>query len=355
MATICSQCSHVNPDQSGFCIRCGNRLPVPGQTGQFGPGSFNPGANSTSFPTYVSPQSAPPTTGNWNSGGSLPTYASVPSSPTTGTQQPPSFPSNTGYLPPSGPTNPPPWSTSTLAPPPPGPQMGSMQSLASLRRAFAGHGTLVMHYSWLLPGEHAHTNAVRDAVRERLRQRAIPKLNANPEMLTERGVLMEEREYVVAQRGVASVFTYVAPAGQDLYISRASTVLPAISNVRIIVVGLLALLMLIGFASHPSPETLYTNPTGYIFSTIFSGLSYPIILFFVAFLIRSFISWIFEDDFWQLLRRHKLNDFQLDDWALLEHVTDDVVRAAVEQVGLDATLIKPPQEGYRAKSKIRAV
>jgi hypothetical protein len=40
---------------------------------------------------------------------------------------------------------------------------------------------------------------------------------------------------------------------------------------------------------------------------------------------------------------------------LLEHVTDDTVRDAVVQVGLDATKIVPPALGYQAKQKIRAV
>lgn len=239
---------------------------------------------------------------------------------------------------------------------PPGPQMGAIQSPGSLRRAFAGHGTLVMHFSWLLPGDHAHASAVRNAFQEKLRQRGIPKLNANPEMLSERGILIEEREYVVAQRGIASVFTYIAPAGQDLYISRATTVLPAISNVRIVILSLLALIMFIGFVSHPSTDMLlYGNILGYVFSGIFTVLSYPILLFFIAFFVRSFISWLVEKDFWRYLRPNVLNDFQLDDWALLEHVTDDVVHGAVEQVGLDATKIMPPQQGYQPKPKIRAV
>jgi len=39
----------------------------------------------------------------------------------------------------------------------------------------------------------------------------------------------------------------------------------------------------------------------------------------------------------------------------LEHVTDDTVRDAVEQVGLDATKIVPPTQGYQPKQKIRAL
>jgi len=203
-----------------------------------------------------------------------------------------------------------------------------------------------MHYSWLLPGDHAHANAVRDAFRERLRQRGIPKLNANPEILSERGILMEEREYIVAQRGIASVFTYIAPAGQDLYISRVSTVLPAISNIR---VALLIGIPLLAIFSCGFLGDLTHVPFAFV------SLLPTLFLIFGILLVRSFFCWLIEKDFWQLLRPNVLNDFQLDDWALLEHVTDDVVHDAVEQVGLDATLIKPPQQGYQPKRKIRAV
>ncbi len=357
MATICSQCSHVNPDQSGFCIRCGNRLPAPGQTGQFAPGPFNPGSSSTSFPTYISPQSAPPTLGNGNSGGSLPTYVSAPppSSPSTGTQLPSSFPSNTGYLPPSGPTNPA-WSTSTLAPPPPGPQMGIVQSTGSFRRAFAGHGLVITHYSWLLTGDHAHASAVRDAFRDKMRQRNVSTLMVNPEMLTERGLLMEQREYVVAQRGAATIFAYMAPVGQDLYISRATTVLPVINILLVAFHCLLALIMFIGFVSRPSPDMLlYGNFTGYILSGIFTGLSYPILLYFIVFFVRAFTFWLFEKDFWRYLRFKRLHDFQLDDIVLLEHLTDNVVHEVVEQIGLDASKIIPPPLGYKLSRKIRPI
>ena len=81
----------------------------------------------------------------------------------------------------------------------------------------------------------------------------------------------------------------------------------------------------------------------------------PILLLFIALLIRSFINWLVEKDFWRLLRPNVLNDFQLDDIALLEHVTDDVVRDAVDQAGLDASKIVPPALGYQPKPNIRAI
>ena len=70
--------------------------------------------------------------------------------------------------------------------------MGAAQGLGSLRRAFAGFGTLVMHHSWLLTGDHAQALAIRSSVRDKLMQRNVVKLNVNASTLTERGLLMEE-------------------------------------------------------------------------------------------------------------------------------------------------------------------
>jgi len=213
-----------------------------------------------------------------------------------------------------------------------------------------------MHHSWLLSGDHAHAVAVRNATKDKLLQRGIAKLSVTPQTLIERGFLMEERDYLVAQRGISTVFIYVAPAGQDLYISRATTVLPAINNVRVIILGLLFLVMFFGFFSHPSPsDLLYGNTLGFLLASIFSILSVPILLFFIVLLIRSFIYWLREKDFWQYLRSNYLNVFNLDDLMLLEHATDDTVRDAVERVGLDATKIVPPALGYQPKQKIRAL
>ena len=237
-------------------------------------------------------------------------------------------------------------------PPPPATQMGMAEGLGSMRRAFAGHGTLIAHQSWLLNGNHAQAVAVRNATRDKLQQRGIAKLTVNPETLMERGLLMEERDYLVAQRGICTVFIYVAPAGQDLYISRASTVLPAISNLRIVVFSLLFLITLFGptFVRGLLPDT-----AGIVLGSLLTFITFPLWLFFIWLLIRSFIYWLREKDFWQYLRPNFLNYFNLDDLMLLEHVTDDTVRDAVEQVGLDATKIVPPTQGYQPKQKIRAL
>ena len=365
MDTICPYCSRSNPEMSVFCVGCGNRILQSGQN--TGPGTGTnaslPTVQSQGMsPTALTPQSSygsPPSSTYPNSAPSYPSSAqpsySTGSNPPTyapgGSSSPPPYP--TSSVPPS-PTQ---WSSAAVAPPPPASQFGSSQSLASLRRAFAGHGQLIMHHSWLLPGDQAQTMAVRHGIQTKIEQRKIPQLMLTAGKLTERGLLMEEREYLIAQRGVTTVFIYATPAGSDLYISRATTVLPAVSNIRIILTAILAIVMFIGFVDHPVPSTSVFGvvDTGFIVASFLNFLSFVILLFFIGMIIRSLIIWILEKDFLRYLRPNILNDFNIDDIMLLEHVTDDVVHSAVEQQGLDASKIAPPPQGYHPQQRIRAI
>ncbi|HLZ24467.1 MAG TPA: hypothetical protein VKQ30_20320 [Ktedonobacterales bacterium] len=320
MSVSCSHCSALNADTGVYCVSCGYPL-----------------ATSTSPqpavvpPPYLAAQgaAAPP---------SRPFYSGAPAP-----SQQPMY--STGA----------PYAVQTAQQPPSPAQVGGNQGGASFRRAFAGHGAMVMHQSWLLDGSGAHATSVRNSIVDLMRRRGILGTSVTPAKLTERGVLMEVRDYVEIRRGVSTVFTYVAPAGQDLYISRATTVLPAISRFRAIVMILLAVLFLAGLASSSSTpvvvgfsEVAAPSPLK-LFAT---GLILP---FFVLFFIASAISWVVEKDFWVYLRPRSLNDFQLDDIALLEHATDGVVVDAVKQEGLDASKITPPPFGYQPKRRIRAV
>ncbi len=234
--------------------------------------------------------------------------------------------------------------------------MGTGQGLASIRRAFAGKGRLIWHHSWLLDGKQVEATTVRSSILHVLRQRGYAGLNINPERLMERGLLMEERDYLTAHRGVATVFIYAAPAGRDLYISRATTVLPAISSIRVVILSLLGLLMLFGFIIRPNPNSLLSGDAfAFVVASFLSILSIPLLLFFIFLLIRSFIYWLFEKDFWIYLRPNVLRDFQLDDIALLEHATDDTVHDAIAQLGLDASKIVPPTQGYQPKQRYRLI
>ncbi len=328
MSYTCPTCAFVNPDQSIFCVRCGNRFQASGQA-SFAP-SNSPISNSAD-PVYGSP-------------GFAPSY----SSPSSSLQSPPapSFP------PPAAP--PPsasPWAAPYTAPSSYPAQMGTGQGQFSMRRAFAGHGISVMHYSWLLDGKEMQATTVLSTILDLLRRHSIGGLNITPERLTERGITLEERDYLKVRRGVSSVFIYAAPAGRDLYISRATAVLPAINIMRVI--GLLLLLVLALFG--PSFLQNMAGPAGYFLGGLFFLFVLPIWLYFIWLLYRSFSYWLVEKDFWVYLRANQLNDFQMDDIALLEHVTDETIRVAVEQLGLDASKILPPTQGYQPKQRIRII
>lgn len=333
MALLCPQCGYENPDQSGFCVRCGNRLSTNGQP-------LNAGSSSSqSLPTYAA-------------------MAAPPAAPPSYSPPPPSYNPPTGPFYASAAQSAPP--SAALAAPLPSAslpvQMGTGQGLASIRRAFAGYGRLMYNDSWLVNRGAEQANAARNTVFEILRTRNIVGLNVNQQRLIERGLLMEERDYLVAHRGVATVFVYTAPAGNDLYVSRAITVLPAINNVRVAGAILAACIMFIGFFVRPDPYALLGgNILSYAIAELFDLVSIAILLIFIILAIRSFIYWLFERDFWYLLRLNKLNDFQLDDIMLLEQVTDDTVRTAVKRVGLDASQITPPPAGYRATQRMRAI
>ena len=366
MDVICTNCSRPNPENSVFCVGCGNRLPLSQRGQTAGTNSSLPTLPSqNSSPTNITPQPQFGTSASYafqNAGPSFPSTTS-PQYP-TGSNPPTYAPGGSSSLPPQTPgvisasPSPTQWSTASVAPPPPASQFGSMQGLASFRRAFAGHGVHVMHHSWLLPGDHTQTMAVRHQIQTKIEQRRIANLTITPEKLMERGLLMEEREYLIAKRSVASVFIYAAPAENDLYISRATTIWPPINNFRVLVAAGLFLLMLLGFSegSRSQSSSLFSiDIMAYVVSGLFLILSFVILGFFIVMLIRSAIYWVKEKDFLIYLRSNSLNDFHIDDVMLLEHVTDDVVHSAVEQLGLDASKITPPPMGYQQKQRIRAI
>jgi hypothetical protein len=340
MSIICTQCSHVNPDGSTFCVGCGNRL---SRTGQAAGNQFS-SADNMSVPTFVhSPGTAP----------HQPSYAQTAAPPYPAPSNPPISSTST---PVTGVQRQ--WSAGVVAPPPPLAQIGSTQGMASIRRAFAGRGKLIMHHSWLLHGDnaYAHSGAVQSFIINTLRQRQIVGLSVNPEKLMERGVVMEEREYTTVHRSICTVFVYAAPAGQDLYISRATTALPAISTIRVIIVSIFAFIMFVGWlqlASLFSSPLRQFNPVG----AALALLSFPICFFLLVLLIWSFISWVVEKDFLAYFRFNTLNDFQIDDVAMLEQIVDDTLRNAVQDVGLDASKVTSPTsvQSYQGKNRLRLI
>lgn len=339
MAIQCANCASQNPDQSAFCVRCGQTLSAQNPSPNYG---YTPPVQFA-----ASAFSAPPSQPIGSQGGAMPPPFPTPGSSSMGQQGA---------------------ASSAVVP------IGGAQGNVSLRRAFAGHGTPVMHYSWLLDGKQVQAATLTTVIVQRLLQRGVAGLGITQEKLMERGILVETRDYIKVFRGVSTVFVYVAPAGHDLYISRATLVRPAINNVRVAIFLLLAFIALFGpsliggivgnivasSAASASPGTsllgsaIYTSAVSSLISSVISVFVSPLYLFFFVILVRAIINWIFEKDFWMFLRSNFLNDFQLDDIALMEHVTDEIIHDAVDELGLDASKIAPPQAGYQPKRRIRA-
>lgn len=325
MSIHCPRCTYDNPDQSSFCIRCG----APLQGGSAYNQTFTPG--QTSFAT---------------------------GSPGPGAQQQQAF---AAQAVPNLQASQAATSSVALAPP--------AQGLGSFRRAFAGHGTLIKHHSWLLNGQQSNALAVRQAIMEKIGQRNLDNLSLMQQNLTDQSVVEERRDYIKVKRKVATMFIYVARAGQDLYISRATTVLPAFSMLRIIVLGLILLGIFLplcniiaGVSSASSASSGYANAAAAATGTVlalwgvfmfFFGL--PLLWLLLLALGRSITSFILDKDLWVLLRPNRLTEFQRDDIALLEHETDDIIKDALKQLNLDADKIVPPTDGYQAKSRIRLI
>ncbi|HLG64428.1 MAG TPA: hypothetical protein VKY19_20995 [Ktedonosporobacter sp.] len=249
--------------------------------------------------------------------------------------------------------------------------------LGSIRRAFAGHGTLIKHHSWLLEGQNTQVMSVRQVIFDKLVQRNLDQSKASTEKLTDQGLVDERRDYIRFRRKSTSVFIYATPAGHDLYISRATTVQPGFSLLRVAVFALMLLTVIMpvinivagaaGLATSVSsssrtfgapsapPPTASAGVALLIWSFLLFFFGIPLLWVLVIALVRSIASFILDGDFLILLRPNNLTEFQRDEVALMEHTTDNVVREAMKQLGLDADKITAPPNGYQPASRIRLI
>jgi len=263
---------------------------------------------------------------------------------------------------------------STMLATPPA-QMGSVTNTIagqSTPHAFVGRGHFLENYAWLLPNNYMHAQAMRSAIREILSQRNFQHMQLNTEVLRESGHWPEEREYITMQRGVATVFVYVAPAGQDLYLSRATTVQLSFDPIRVIIFICLICEILFApsiiqsiltnmFTSAVNNPPSVGNPSAtfglalpiLILMYVFAQLYVPSIIVMIAFLIASVKYWFAERDFWFYLRRSTLHDFEVDDVKLLAIAVDQAVYAAGDQIKIDVTKLGPPPQGYQTKRRVR--
>jgi hypothetical protein len=380
MARICPQCSLENYDQAVFCARCGfrfstaedaaplNNAAVPTPT----PPTL-PDAGYSGYAAQANPQQA----------GSPQAYRPAQSVPAAGPAPyaPPSSPAgsaqpggsvfgqaygstnNDPYGAPGGGVYQQPFPQANMQPPqgqqqqagmPPqqgqpffstGKQGNIGQRLSVVQRAFAGKGTPLVHTSWLLDGKQVAAEDMRAAIVEKVQQQYANEVKVSQEHLVEHESVLEEREYVRIERAPANVFIYVTSFGNDLYIARTTTVQPALSLVRMAVFGAMFLLMLIGFIlSAASAATLIVS--------LFSAF---LLNSFVAIIIHSLVLGFTEKDFLVYLRPNVLNDFRIDDGAILEHIADRGIRAAAEELALNTDALSAPTHSYSARKPIHVI
>jgi hypothetical protein len=357
MSHVCPQCSHSNPDSIVFCTRCGYRFQDQDneQTAIVNLlADADPSATLT--PSSQQSQAQVPATPSY-----APTMAVAdPNQAPSGFQTPPQQPNNYQMPPQQQPNNyqmPPQQQPNNYQMPPAygqqqaygTPAMAMPNTGSTLQRAFANKGTPVRHQSWLIDGKQVQPAILRNSLMESIQKQGVMGIGVNPERLREHGVVMEERDYVKVQYGTSSIFVYMAPMGQNLYISRTSTVQQPYSRMRIGVTIALAAVMLLCWIIYavinPFAIDVSTGNAGFAegAKTFFGAAALSLFFVFMFLLVRSLVSWIAEMDFLAFLRPHTLNDFTLDALSAVEQITDKAIRETVAQAGLNSAEITPSQ------------
>lgn len=405
MSRVCPQCNQVATESTAFCIRCGYRFQgneqvvsedatirqasLPNIPSNADPAAtLTPGGQSTpqapqvAQPTPVGSQVPQPTP----VGSQVPQPTPVgsqaaqptPSAPQFTPVAPQSAPNLPAYAPPAGFSGhlyqsnsdpnqgPVPGSYGVPNTPPQGaypqpvygqpygaplPVPPASSGVSSLQRAFAGKGVPVHHQSWLLDGKQVPPATLRNSLMDAIHKQGVMGVRALPERLREHGVAMEERDFIRVQYGAASVYVYLAPMGQNLYVSRTSTIQQPLSRARVAtLVGLAVLLILsLIFFSVINPSTadlLAGNDFTSSVKAFFGYAFYGLLFFFFFVLIRSIVSWLTDNDFLAFLRPNRLSDFTLDTLSSVEHITDKGIRETLRQAGLNADEITRPAQSY---------
>jgi uncharacterized integral membrane protein len=360
MARICPQCSQTNQDETSFCRFCGYRFPENGQTtnddATIRPASFgsippNADPGSTLKPPEQPAPVAQPT----------PLVLTPPSHPSLPTQGAPAYPPPAVTPHPAQAQAPfmvaqTPQGSYPMQVPyaqPYGTQTQTVSSGgSSLRRAFAHRGTPVHHQSWLLDGRQVPPTQLRSTLVEQINRQNVPGVTPSFDRLHEQGLAFEERDFVRVQYGFSATYVYMAPMGQNLYISRTSTVRQPLSAIREVVLGGLFVLLLICLiffiVIHPSSADLLAGTAGFTdgVNTFFGYAFYGLLFFFFVWLLRSLVFLLTDGDFLALLRPNRLSDFTLDTLTSVEKVTDRAIRETLRQSGLNADELTPAAQSY---------
>ena len=363
MSLICPNCSQVNQEATTFCRSCGYRLQG-NEQGVSEEATIRP-ANLANLPVDADPSDT-------LKQGPQPVAQVAQPTPVMATPQPQATPGISAYGQAAAAPNPVQPQQAYFAQPVPPAQGGyppqqqqpvygqypvqggygtpvptTPSALTTLQRGFAGKGAPVRHQSWLIENNQVAPQTLNSAFITNLQKQGVMGVAVEHERLREQGVVMEERDYTRVRYGASSVFVYLAPMGQNLYISRTSTIQQPYSKVRMAVLIVLAVLLLLSLICYavinPAYDPLNPGASG-VFDTLKSFFFYSflgLLFFFIIAALRSLVFWLTDKDFLALLRPNRLNDFSLDALSSIEQTTDKALRATLKDAGLDIEAVQP--------------
>ena len=271
----------------------------------------------------------------------------APSQPSAVRQPPPAIPAPGAQFP----AYPPP--VGVLVAP-----LGATGQASSIWGPFAGYGARREHVAWLLEGLGDRAEELRDTITDLFRRRQLPDAHVNLVVLTGKGIAIEQRPFYRIQRGLATVWLYVARFGQDLYVSQVSYIKGPLSVLRVLVAGaLLALVVLswinvavaaLNVQSALSSFSLLgggSEPSGFLIGALacctgpLGGLASLALIVGAIYSVYRFLT---EKDLLALLRSSP-NEFQEDDIVSLEKAVNETVRQSADLLGIDRQLLAPGQ------------
>lgn len=340
----CPKCGINNEENAVFCMNCGNSLspasnqnPVM-QSNVERPNTVFPG--STQYPPASDPAHQVPTSYQ------NPTQYHNPTPAQYNPQYPTQFPAPTQYQ------NP------TPSFPLPIPDNAAIFNVWG---PFAGYGTQRSHNGWLMDNKGERARELQEKIRANFNKRMIPGANAQEQELTAKGLLVEKRPYFLLSRKNISVALHISEFGKDLFVSIASYLKAPISNLRVLIVGIMAAFSLLTMIILPGAVSAQVSGLTSSFLGGGSGMGGLVTLLCVIgplaginsilltlLLFYSGYKWLTEKDLFAALRS-KPNEFNEDDLMAMEKTVEQTVRISIDEIGLDPDDLKPVNTGEKSR------
>lgn len=212
---------------------------------------------------------------------------------------------------------------------------------------FAGYGNRRRHIGWLMNGQGGRAPELIKRVEARFREREIQHAFFYPQTLMGRGVFVEQRNYFILQRGLASLALYISKFGRDLFISQASYLKPPVSNFRVIMVIVMFASILYELYA-PVASVLGVSSSRYNsggdWANFFTYCIVGPIAFFSFFALSGLLffsayKWLTEKDFFAALRVPP-NEFNEDDLMAMEKAVEETVRQSLTDLKLNPDDLK---------------